>query len=141
MRVLLSLGLSVLMIGCASDRMGSQLASWQGRHFNDVAAVWGPPDECSTGDPARICEWHVQSTVATAATETTGGEACTTMLAFDPKGHVTGWRWRGNRCQNAATIAALNGGRERPDALALVVDDDSVPEVAVAAPTADSKLR
>ncbi len=139
MRLLLLIGVSILVVGCTNDRMGSYLASWNGSHFNDVATAWGPPDECSADDAQRVCEWHIQSATVTSVPETRVRDACTTMLAFDSKGYVTGWRWRGEQCRQSATIAAENGGRGRPDALALVKSSDSVPGVAATETTENSR--
>lgn len=47
------------------------------------------------------------------------------MLAFDAKGLVTGWRWRGDRCQDFASVVALNIPAARPAALRIENTDES----------------
>ena len=49
MRVFVIISLGSLFFGCVNDQMGSWLASWQGSHFNEVAAVWGPPEALLLG--------------------------------------------------------------------------------------------
>lgn len=135
MREVVMIGLCALVFGCVNDQMGSRLASWQGSHFNEVAVAWGPPEECSADASQRICEWHIRPTAVSATPLPAGPRSCTTMLAFDARGYVTGWRWRGDRCQQTATVVAANLTRERPDALSLDPADDSTLGVAASEPT------
>jgi len=128
-RIYVVIGLCSLLFSCANDQMGPRLASWQGSHFNEVAATWGPPEECSADDMQRICEWQIRPTALATAQLPAGSKSCTMMLAFDAEGYVTGWRWRGDRCQQTATAVAANTNRERPDAL-LLDDDESASGVA-----------
>jgi len=124
-RIFVMIGLCSLLFGCANDQMGPRLASWQGSHFNEVAATWGPPEECSVDDLQRICEWQIRPTALTAAQLSAGSKSCTMTLAFDAKGYVTGWRWRGDRCQQTAAAVAVNTTRERPDALSDEIESAS----------------
>jgi len=119
-RIYIMIGLCTLALGCATDHMGSRLASWHGSDFNEVAVAWGPPDACSdeaiSADTSqRICEWQQLSA---------GGTACTTLLAFDADNKVTGWRWRGDWCQQTAPAVAANTLRERPDVLSIDTADE-----------------
>ena len=129
-RILVMIVLSALLLGCANDRMGSRLASWQGTHFNDVAAAWGAPDECSIDESQRICVWQVRPFVAGTLSPSMGQSSCTTTLAFDAEDTVTGWRWRGNRCQQTASIVAMNMPEDRPDAYSLGSEEGSSQGVA-----------
>ncbi len=130
-RILVMIVLSTLLLGCANDRMGSRLASWQGTHFNDVTAAWGAPDKCSIGDESqRICVWQVHPFVTAAISPSIDLSSCTTTLAFDAEDTVTGWRWRGNRCQQTASIVAMNMPEDRPDAYSLGSEEGSSQGVA-----------
>ncbi len=129
MRIFVMIGLCSLLFGCVNDQIGPLLASWQGSHFSEVTATWGPPEECTADDQQRICQWQIRPTALVAEQLSAGSKSCTMMLAFDAEGTVTGWRWRGNSCQQTATAAAANTARERPDAL-LLGDDESASGVA-----------
>jgi hypothetical protein len=134
-RILVMIVLSALLLGCANDRMGSRLASWQGTHFNDVAAAWGAPEKCFIDESQRICVWQVRPFVSSAMPPSIDQSSCTTTLAFDTENTVTGWRWRGNRCQQTASIVAMNMSEDRPDAYSLGSEDDSSQGVATTEPT------
>lgn len=120
MRIFMLIGFCCVALGCSNDQLGSRLASWQGSHFNDVAAAWGAPDECSTDESLRLCEWHV----SVATTSPVNMTSCVTTLAFDDSGYVTGWRWRGDRCPQTAARVAANTATERPAALSIDSGDN-----------------
>jgi hypothetical protein len=124
------IGLCGLVLGCASDRMGTRLATWQGSHYSEVTAQWGQPSECAVIDSQRICKWQVRPTVMKAREMSLGVHACETILAFDDEGVVTGWRWRGDRCQQNATAVVAYSDQERPDAFSLEANDESASDVA-----------
>jgi len=123
-RILLLIGLCTLSLGCSNDQLGSRLASWQGSHFNDVAAAWGAPVACSVEQPGRLCEWHVPATIEVTKSPTVGARSCITTLAFNDAGYVTGWRWRGDWCQRTAGRVAANTTGKRPAAHSVGVDEE-----------------
>ena len=135
MRIFFMIALSALVCGCASDHMGSRLNSWQGTHFNEVSAAWGAPDECSDDEAQRICTWQVRQGFANVMQPSIERITCTTMLAFDADGLVTGWRWRGDHCQQTASVVAAHTPEDRPDAFALSADDETALGVATVEPT------
>ena len=124
------IGICGLILGCASDRMGSRLATWQGSHYTEVTAQWGQPAECAVIGSQRICKWQIRPTVMDTRELTFGTPACQTILAFDDDGVVTGWRWRGDRCQQNALAVVAYSDRERPDALLMDAEDDLASDVA-----------
>ena len=126
MRIFAMIALSALVFGCVSDRRGSRLDSWQGSHINDVTAAWGAPNDCSGDESQRICTWQVLPNTADITLPSMNRSLCTTMLAFDSDGIVTGWRWRGDRCQQTASIVAANTPGDRPDALSLGADNEAI---------------
>jgi hypothetical protein len=134
-RILVMIILSMALLGCVNDRMGSRLASWRGTHFNAVTAAWGAPDECSIDESPRICVWQINPVVSSTMPASIDQSSCTTTLAFDSEDYVTGWRWRGNRCQQTASIVAVNMPEDRPDALSLGIEEDSSEGVATAKPS------
>ena len=125
MRFFAMISLCVLVVGCVNDRMGSRLASWQGSHFNEVAAAWGAPAKCYADQTQQICQWHSSAGEMGATSPSIGSGSCTRMLAFDTDGIVTGWRWRGNHCQQTAMVVAAQRNVDRPDSITLVVIDES----------------
>jgi hypothetical protein len=124
------IGFCSLVLGCASDQMGSRLATWQGSHFNEVTSAWGQPVECSVIDSQRICKWQIRPTVMDTRSPSVDTHSCATILAFDDANVVTGWRWRGDRCQQNATAVVSYSDRERPDAFSLDTDDEPTSDVA-----------
>ncbi len=105
--------------GCANDRLGQRLASWQGSSYDAVVIAWGQPDRCEPGAATRICLWQMRPTAADVGATPGIGVTCRTLFEFDADGRVIGWRWRGDRCQRIAPmLAAANASGSRPDALA-----------------------
>lgn len=130
-RVLLLAMVCGLVSGCAHDRVGSRLATWQGSHFDEVTASWGVPAECTDIDTLRVCKWHIRPTAVTVTATSFGSSSCTTMLAFDEQDIVTGWRWRGDRCQQNITAVVSNLDRSRPDVFDLDGENEPASDIAV----------
>jgi len=106
-----------LCAGCSSNQLSSQMASWEGKHFDDVASAWGPPNRCGVEEGQKICTWSSPDSVdldqypperESAANLALRRSSCIRKLAFDQSGHVTGWRWRGTRCGNSTIVAQVH---------------------------------
>lgn len=107
------LTIASVCVGCASQRLGGTMESWQGSHVDDVTLAWGQPDTCATTGDQRVCAWYTPS-----ASSLVGGRAqCVRSLAIDPDGIITGWRWRGDRCADTANVVMAKARFKRPDAL------------------------
>lgn len=119
MRGLFLIVLCGLLTGCANDRVGDRLVTWHGSRFEDVTAAWGQPVECSRAGVQRLCKWPIRPTAADASADLAVAVSCTTILAFDEAGMVTGWRWRGDRCRQVARAIVVHGDPGRPDAFRL----------------------
>jgi hypothetical protein len=73
-RILITL-LLVMLTGCAA-RINKTMASWQGSHYSNVIARWGPPDQVfADGSGGRVLVWtrtRSYTTPASSTTQTTG---------------------------------------------------------------------
>ncbi len=100
--------------GCfSSGELGQTMSSWQGSSIEAVSAAWGPPDACETIEGRRICSWHDRAS----GQSRRAAWSCVRSLEIDPDGHVTGWRWRGDRCHASADRVLARAPDERPEAL------------------------
>lgn len=107
--------LLVLCAGCTGSHFSEDLASWQGSHIDEVSSAWGAPYVCEDVGGQQLCSWGnpgLARSQSDAVTELTGQAlrprpACVRMLAVDPSGYVTGWRWRGNHCPDSVTVARV----------------------------------
>jgi hypothetical protein len=101
----------LLSAGCTANNLSENIASWQGSHIDEVASVWGAPNECEMNEGQKVCTWIDQIPAEDDAKPVVVGEAllprpsCIRMLAVDSSGYVTGWRWRGSRCPNSISVA------------------------------------
>ena len=116
------LALASTLTGCA--HMNKVMASWQGHHYSDLIAKWGPPQQVfDDGSTGRILvyssdrSWTVPgyATTTTTATATAydtyiwgSATSHTTytpaqvqsytayrMFWIDSNGHIYRWAWRG----------------------------------------------
>jgi hypothetical protein len=101
---------AILCGGCTATSLSEDIASWQGSHIDEVKTAWGAPNECKLSQGQTVCTW-TDEIPADADSPAITGEAllprptCIRMLAVDSSGYVTGWRWRGTRCQGAISVA------------------------------------
>lgn len=93
--------------GCAGNGLNANLASWQGSHIDEVKSAWGAPDECADQQGRRICTWSDRADPEITGYVLQPRPSCLKMLAIDESGYITGWRWRGSRCPDTATIARV----------------------------------
>ncbi len=107
----------LLCAGCTGNHFSADMASWQGRHIDEVASAWGDPSECVPADGQTVCSWDgarptrldsVLSGAGTTGQALQSRPSCLKMLAIDQSGYVTGWRWRGDRCPDSGTVARVN---------------------------------
>lgn len=112
-----------LITGCATDRLGAKMASWQGSHIDSVVSRWGPADRCEVEFGQQVCTWTDGSIVVENGSSSLpfGGISrprCTRTLAFDASGYVTGWRWRGDGCDVSGRNIMAKNEAARPSAVA-----------------------
>ena len=122
-RILFVLPLLICLASCAA-RMNKVMASWQGNHYSNLLAAWGPPDQImDDGSGGKIFVYtRVRSYTApgTATTQTSGtatasggtvyGSATSTttytpgqtytwkiyrMFWTNKNGIIYRWSWRG----------------------------------------------
>jgi hypothetical protein len=101
--------IAMLCGGCASASLSEDIASWQGSHIDDVEVAWGAPNECSMEQGQKVCTWNDELPVSEDSPQISEEAllprpSCIRMLAVDSSGYVTGWRWRGARCQGAISV-------------------------------------
>ena len=118
---------AMFMSGCASDRLGAKMASWQGSHIDSVTSRWGPADRCEEENGQMICTWTDDSGVIENASSSfplakVNRPGCTRTLAIDPSGQVTGWRWRGDGCELSGQNVMAKNDTVRPSAVAVESD-------------------
>jgi len=126
-----------LITGCASDRLGSKMASWQGSHVDGVVAQWGPADKCEAAGRQTVCTW-VDGGVMLGNNATSFPVAaisrprCTRTLALNESGYVTGWKWRGDLCDLSGQHVMAKNESPRPSAVAeqLQLADEPVTKTA-----------
>ena len=112
-----------LMAGCATDRLGSKMATWQGSHVDSVVAQWGPADSCEPAYGQTVCTW-VDGAVMLGNNATSFPVAsisrprCSRMLALNEAGYVTGWKWRGDFCDVSGQHVMAKNETPRPSAVA-----------------------
>ena len=99
MRALLSLVVitaAVVLGGCANN--DAAMASWQGHHYNDVIAAWGPPAQVMDDPPGKIMSWTSTRTVYMPLGNSVVGQNRTASRTFwvDASGIIYRWAWRGN---------------------------------------------
>ena len=113
--VFLLIGFAFTTTGCAA-RINRVMSSWQGHHFSNLIARWGPPQQVfDDGYGGRILIWTAQRSYTTSGTSTTYGTdygyiwtARTTynpaetygwtahrMFWINKDGFVYRWAWRG----------------------------------------------
>ena len=123
------------------------MATWEGSHLIEVSAVWGPPESCESVDDRRLCTWQDQNWLGDVQL-IAAQKVCARTLEINDAGYVTGWRWRGNRCQATAPVVLARNEIGRPEALLAdseFTDDTSLKTEAVAieqeAPLSIDQLR
>lgn len=104
--------------GCANDRLGQGLASWQGSTFAAVTTAWGHPQQCEHDEATRVCTWRLRPTAGGVGALPGLGPRCLTMFEFDANERVIGWRWRGDRCRQFVPPVAAKSAGKRPAVLA-----------------------
>lgn len=113
----------VLMTGCASDRLGSKMATWQGSHVDSVVAQWGPADKCEQAAGQTVCSWvdggvMLGSNATSFPIASISRPRCVRTLALDESGNVTGWKWRGDLCDLSGKYVTAKNESPRPSAVA-----------------------
>lgn len=110
------------LAGCAAARITESMKSWEGHHFNELIASWGPPQQIlDDGAGGRIFVYsETQETIIPGTADTTRGPsmniggmiytppAITTqqptrierstshrMFWIDRRGYVYRWAWKG----------------------------------------------
>lgn len=116
--------LTLLLAGCATNQLGTKMASWQGSHIDHVIASWGPADQCADQHGQQICTWSDGGLYIESGTSlqfgNVGRPRCARMLAVDADGVVTGWKWRGDGCDlRGRSVLAKNERveQDRPSAV------------------------
>lgn len=101
---LVLIAISILAAGCAAGgSLSREMADWQGRHVSAALEAWGEPDGREALGDQTVLTWFDQ-VIAPAgfSGEVAAASAivCERKLAVAGDGTVTGWRWRGDRCED-----------------------------------------
>jgi len=108
--------ISILLLctGCNSIRPSANMASWEGSHIDEVTSAWGAPNRCGAEQGQKVCAWSIPESITADPNPLEFGiegnrvlprPSCLRTLAFDQSDHVTGWRWRGDRCGSSTILA------------------------------------
>ena len=91
----------MLLAGCASSgNLSREMASLQNGSVASVVAVWGEPDSQKTYGEETVLIWYDRAPAAYGVA--TSVVVCERMLAVTNEGTITGWRWRGDRCNKVS---------------------------------------
>lgn len=85
------------MTGCAhSGSLSREMAALQNESVSTVVAVWGQPDDREAFGDETVLIWYDRAPAEFGVATTV--VVCERMLAVTDQGTITGWRWRGDRC-------------------------------------------
>jgi len=120
-RVIIAMLILVLSAACSTNSLSAKMASWQGSHIDEISSVWGSPDECTQRDGRELCTWSQSAAgkfIAPNSETFNTRPICVRTVEIDTSGVITGWRWRGDRCPDAAAEVLARTTPERPEVLA-----------------------
>ena len=83
--------------GCATTNYDAIMASWQGSHYNEVIAAWGPPTQVLEDPPGQSMTWASTRTVYVPVGQLVVARnlASTRTFWVDADGIIYRWAWRG----------------------------------------------
>lgn len=98
---LILIAAAVLLTGCASSgNLSREMASLQDESVASIVAVWGQPDSQKAFGNETVLIWYDRAPAAFGVA--TSVVVCERMLAVTSEGTITGWRWRGDRCNKVS---------------------------------------
>ena len=104
--------LCTLMTGCAANGdLSREMATWQNQPVSVVLDAWGAPDRQEPIGEEMLLTWTDRSPVMYGFAESamTSMVVCERMLAVTDAGTVSGWRWRGDRCDDVPASTRARG--------------------------------
>ena len=93
--------LLAMLSGCAAGGgLSREMADWQGKPVAVVLDEWGTPDAQAPIGDETLLTWYDRAPVTYGFIDApaVSGVICERMLAVTDAGTITGWRWRGDHC-------------------------------------------
>ena len=92
---------TLLLTGCATGgSLSREMANLQDEHVSTVVDVWGQPDAQEPFGEDTVFIWYDRAPAEFGVA--TSIVVCERMLAVTDNGDITGWRWRGDHCDDVS---------------------------------------
>ena len=91
--------ITLWLTGCATGgSLGREMAELQNEHVSTIVDVWGQPDAQQPFGDDTVFIWYDRAPAEFGVAASI--VVCERMLAVTEDGNITGWRWRGDHCDN-----------------------------------------